>query len=229
FSGQGNYYTALAERAPFRDVVMAAEIDYTATTNPGDPEFCAILAGVQSDATGSSNTFIEVGFSSEQTFYIVDLFEGDLNFVEEMAQGVDLRQPQHVLVIIQNGLVTVYLNGELLAEELEVIRRSGSYGVSLVGRSSAASCIGNNIWVYQAPAVTPGLCEATAASTVNKRSGPGTENTRAGQFEAGSIVEVVGQASDGAFIWWLLDDETWVREDVVSVIGDCANVPTVTP
>jgi hypothetical protein len=80
--------------------------------------------------------------------------------------------------------------------------------------------------VYQSPSFTPGVCEISAISTVNKRSGPGAIFDRAGQMEAGTIMRAIAQeeAPDG-FIWWQLEDETWVRDDVINAQGDCLNIP----
>ena len=47
---------------------------------------------------------------------------------------------------------------------------------------------------------------------------------------AGEEAVVIGQAK-GAYSkpWWQLEDETWVREDLVTAVGDCANIPIVKP
>ena len=228
FSGQGNFYTPLASNAPYRDIVMAGEITYTASATT-ETETCSLMAGIGTSTNNSVDTYAEIGFTNSNFFYFIDRYDGEALAIEELASDVSLSTSHHVLFVIQDGLVTVYLDGELVADGIEMRERAGTYGIALTGRGVGASCTGNNIWVYQAPNVTPGLCEATTGNTVNKRSGPGTSNAQAGQFQAGTIQEVVGQASDGSFTWWLLDDDTWVREDVVSIQGDCASIPVSTP
>lgn len=73
------------------------------------------------------------------------------------------------------------------------------------------------------------VCEAFTASSTNKRTGPGTDNDIAGQLVNGGL-QILGQAngSDG-FVWWLLADDTWVREDTVSERGTCNSIPQVNP
>jgi uncharacterized protein YraI len=72
------------------------------------------------------------------------------------------------------------------------------------------------------------VCKISAGSTVNKRSGPGTNFDRAGQLAAGTVLEAVGKNDPGdGFTWWKLVDDTWVRNDVVNAVGDCLNVPEI--
>lgn len=223
FDGQGSFYTPLARNAPFADIVMAGTLTYTASVT-SETETCALMAGIEQSVGNSINTYAEIGFTNGNFFYYIDRVNGEAQAIEELAADVSLSTSHHVLFIIQDGLVTVYLDGDLVATDLPMVERAGTYGIALTGRSATAACVGDNIWVYQVPKVTPGVCEATTPNNVNKRSGPGTNNAQAGTFNAGSVAAVIGQASDGSFTWWQLEDETWVREDVVSVQGDCAGV-----
>lgn len=225
FDGQGNFFTPLARNAPYANIVMAGEITYTAS-NTSELETCALMAGIMPGTGNTVNTYAEVGFTNSSLFYYIDRFQGEALTVEQLAQNVPLTRSHHVLFIIRDGEMTVYLDGELMATGLPMRERAGTYGIGLTGKTAAAACVGENIWVYQVPdVVEPGVCQATANSNVNKRSGPGTNNAQAGTFRAGTSQQVIGQASDGAFRWWQLDDNTWVREDVVTVSGDCAGVP----
>ncbi|MBI1258675.1 MAG: hypothetical protein GC204_14500 [Chloroflexi bacterium] len=73
-----------------------------------------------------------------------------------------------------------------------------------------------------------GACTVTPKSTANRRSGPGTTFTPTGQLAFGQTATVTGQTqgADG-FPWFLLDDGSFVRSDVVITSGDCSAVPTV--
>ena len=69
-----------------------------------------------------------------------------------------------------------------------------------------------------------------APNTVNLRSGPGTENDKAGTLETGQTAFIIGQATDSdGFTWWKLESGSWVRSDVVTAGGNCANVPVLEP
>lgn len=67
-------------------------------------------------------------------------------------------------------------------------------------------------------------------SNVNARGGPGTTFDVVGSLMPGDSPQVVGQTTGAdRFTWWQLDDGAWVRDDVVSIIGDGADVPERTP
>jgi hypothetical protein len=222
FSGQGSFFTPLARRSPFTDIVMAGELNYTDSgASGGALEPCTLLFRVQTDNQGNTTTFAEVGLSNDDFAFYRDGTNTGL-----IAENIDMSIPQHLLVIAQNDELSVYLNGNLAIERASIPERSGTYGIALRGQGPGARCEGTNIWVYQAPAFRPGVCEISSGSTVNKRSGPGTNFDRAGQLAAGTVLEAVGQnqASDG-FTWWKLEDDSWVRDDVVNAQGDCANIP----
>jgi hypothetical protein len=81
--------------------------------------------------------------------------------------------------------------------------------------------------VPDAPAV---FCRISGNSTVNQRTGPGTNFDLAGELTAGTNADVNGQAtgSDG-FVWWRLGEAMWVRSDVVDEVGDCESMSIVQP
>lgn len=230
YSGAVTRYTPLGRNSPYADIVMAAEMNFS-TSADSELEVCSLFAGTQHINPGDPlNTFIQLAIFSDGTVVYNDMMDGECQVYGFITFGLDLNQPNHILFIIQDGIMTVYLNGQLYNDNIKVVDRAGAYGIALHGETSDAVCEGKNIWVYQAPVVTPGVCEVTASSAVNKRTGPGTNFDIGGQFEAGSIQFVTGQAEDSSgFIWWQLEDENWVREDVVSVTGDCGNVPQVSP
>lgn len=82
-------------------------------------------------------------------------------------------------------------------------------------------------WVAELkPTATPAPCSVRATANVNQRDAPNGE--RVGQLTTGETRFVIGQSTDGSgFIWWNLDDETWVREDTVPEEGLCDNVQEV--
>lgn len=73
-------------------------------------------------------------------------------------------------------------------------------------------------------------CVAIAEGLVNQRTGPGTSYDAVDQLNAGDVRVVIGQAvSTSDFVWWKLEDDTWVREDTVIIDGICSSVPEVSP
>jgi hypothetical protein len=227
FSGQGNFFTPLASRSPYSDVVMAGELAFT-PSDTSDLETCTLLVRIQTDDVGVTTNYLEVGLDNRGYAYWADLYgsgSDDFDFgILDFSLNSD--NSSHFLFIAQDDRLAVFIDGEVAISDQQISESTGTYGISLYGQCPGASCEGSNIWVYQSPSFTPGVCEISATSTVNKRSGPGTTFDRAGQMDAGTIMEAIAQseAPDG-FIWWRLEDETWVRDDVIDAQGDCLNVP----
>jgi hypothetical protein len=75
-----------------------------------------------------------------------------------------------------------------------------------------------------------GACTVSSANTVNRRSTASTNANVVGQMTPGQSVAVIAQTAPiGGFVWYQLDDQSFVRADVVTTSGDCASVPTVIP
>ncbi len=225
FEGQGNFFTPLASNQPFADIVMAGELSFT-ESDPGQVETCSLLARIGEDANGDAETFIDVGFATGGDLFVQDKFSRtDDSTIESAGLTLNLDESHHLLFIAIDDTLDVYVDGELVMEKLLVADRSGSYGIALRGAARGARCEGRNVWVYQAPVFTLGLCEIVPSDTVNMRTGPGTSFDRAGQLAAGTIAVAEGTATDNdGFRWWLLDNGNWVREDVVRAEGDCASL-----
>lgn len=230
FEGQGNWFTALARNQPFSDIVMAGELTFE-TSGSAEFEQCNFTARIGTNNRGDATTYLDVGLVSDGLVLILDRHtQGEDVNLDVSALPVDLEDPNHLLFILQDDRATVYLNGMLAIDGFEVVDRSGTYGISLIGRAAGARCDGRNIWVYQVPSFAPGVCEASSSNNVNRRSGPGTSYSSPGQLTAGTIMEVIGKTTgDDGFTWWQLDDDSWVRDDIVNVSGDCAGIPVVNP
>lgn len=74
----------------------------------------------------------------------------------------------------------------------------------------------------------PLTCVLQARDGVNLRTGPGTGFARGGGLDAGQRATADGQAvgADG-LLWYRVQGTLWVRSDVVTVTGDCANLTVV--
>lgn len=70
----------------------------------------------------------------------------------------------------------------------------------------------------------------TGFSAVNQRTAPSVEAAIDGQLGRNEVRLAIGlaQADDG-FIWYQLQDETWVRDDVIEASGACASLPIIDP
>jgi len=69
-------------------------------------------------------------------------------------------------------------------------------------------------------------CLLRSAGSVNRRTGPGTSFESVGGLLPDEVAIAVAQATDDSnFIWWQLEDGSWVREDVVIEDETCENLP----
>jgi hypothetical protein len=228
FEGVGDWFTTLASGAPRTDIVMAATISFRSTVT-AELETCSLLSRIVNDSEGRADRFLEVGLDNDESVYFFDFDETSAPLVQiESLENWDASAAHHYLIIAQDDFLTVYIDGLLVFDRVHVVERSGTYGIALRSRGATSRCEGVNLWAYEAPSFQPGVCEITAGSAVNKRSGPGTSFDQAGQLIPGRTQRAEGQtlAADG-FLWWQLDDAAWVRSDIVKAFGDCQTVPEV--
>ena len=121
--------------------------------------------------------------------------------------------------------MAIYLDGELILADYPIYEVRGIFGIAQISDSVDSSCEGRNIWVYDTPFFEPGVCNVLATGNVNQRSEPTTSSDIAGQLSSGESLEVVSQTEPGdGFIWYELEDDSYVREDIISLVGDCNNL-----
>jgi len=230
FAGQGSWFTPLASRAPHQNIVAGAELTFT-VGNTNDFESCTLTTRIKQDNTGTATTYIDIGIANDGFAYVLDAFSEaqDANF-EVGTTELDLDITHHILFTLIDDSANIYVDGELEIADFKIAERSGTYGIGLIGAGPNARCEGRNIWAYAVPNIQPGECAVSSTSAANKRRGPGTTFDVAGQLTPGEDNLVIGQGQDTeGKKWWQIEDETWVREDLVTAIGDCANIPISSP
>jgi predicted lipoprotein with Yx(FWY)xxD motif len=88
--------------------------------------------------------------------------------------------------------------------------------------------LSGDVWFVAQPAAA--ACTISTAGSANLRRGPGTNFAIVGTLSSGQLLTVSGQAAGGdGYVWWRLENGSWVRSDVVTAEGDCAGVPAVEP
>lgn len=229
FTGQGRWFTPLAVNSPQTNFVMAATLSYTPSElySFGRIENCSLLSRVVVDSSSSTTHFLQVGIDNYEALFYRSLDDSVEAYYEEFEE-LDLENDMtyHILFIAQDEAMTLFLDGEMVAQDLPVEYGIGTFGIALDGIGDTAECVGENIWVYRLPAIQDGVCRATSGSNVNQRQGPGTNFAIAGQLTANSAEDIIGRTIGGdGFVWWQLESDAWVRNDVVELLGDCRDVP----
>ena len=75
---------------------------------------------------------------------------------------------------------------------------------------------------------TGSACIVQAGGTVNLRTEASTASAAVGTLAASRGAVVISQRDgDDGFIWYRLQQGAWVREDVLTLFGDCADLPAV--
>lgn len=223
-SGSGGNYTSLARRASVENIVMAGELTFK--TDGRNYQTCSLAARVVTDNNGSTNIFTEFGINTEDELYIYDAFgTGKDETAYYNLEEIDHEDVYHYLIFMIDDKATLYLDGELIATNVEIEPRAGSFGVLLRGDGRNSRCEVRNAWAYSVPRVST-VCEVTSSGDINKREGPGTNFGRAGQLRGNTPTEAIAfaEGADG-FIWYLLEDDSWVREDLVKISGPCDDLP----
>jgi hypothetical protein len=233
--GSGNWFIPLAEQRPHTNFVMAGDITFTLGGND-EFETCTLVVRLNLTSNFTTEDYIDVGFDNLGSVFVYDLFDASSRTgytLEFEPLFLDYDEPHHLLFFMLDDTATVFVDGELALEEIQVEERRGSYGLALVGSGAASRCDADNIWIWELDSAwrgEEGVCGVSASSQINKRGGPGTNFEIVGQLPANEVANVDGQTegNDG-FVWYHLTDDSWVRSDLIEEIGVCENAPTIEP
>jgi hypothetical protein len=143
FSGALNRFYPLAAQTNYTNIVMSGEMSFR-VGNPDVIETCSLMSRV-----GAGGGSLTVQLVNEGSVLAVDRGTSGSPVVEVNELELDLSQPHHLLVVAVDDKVNVFVDGQLVIEDLTVEIRSGSFGLGLNGRGANALCEGRNVWVYQ--------------------------------------------------------------------------------
>lgn len=234
-------FVNLAQGASDLNVVMGATIIFDPRTiNENILEFCGLAARAQPielDEVVSTTDYISVVVLGNGNVVALDTLVGN-GEITEIDANLQTPIAVNLLFIAEQDRLAVYINGELRLFDMRITEEQGSYGVRMGVGDTRTNCELRDVWAYTytlsddvsfaAPNISgnDGLCLATSAGA-SKRSAPSTAATRLGRFD-GESIEVIGQITGtDNFTWYLLIDNTYVREDVVTLSGECSRLPPV--
>lgn len=146
FTGKGNFYTPLARNAPRTNFVMAAKLLFTPSAST-ELEMCTLGMRVNwlGDVTAA---YLDVGYTNEgQVFYLDVPQSGEESAGFGNAEVVGGEAHTFTIIVIGDAM-NVYLDGELILDNVLIEVRSGSWGLGLMGQDVTALCEARDIWVY---------------------------------------------------------------------------------
>lgn len=150
FTGRGNWFTPLARRSPKTNIAMAGELTFTPGA-PGEFEMCTLSSRIGTNNQGAATTYVDLAVTGDGDIYALDYSKAgsDPTTIEYAPLALDLTEPHHVLYLLIDDEMTVFIDGVLIFDKVKVAKRSGTYGIALLGKGQRSRCEGRNIWVYQ--------------------------------------------------------------------------------
>lgn len=239
FAGDNAQFSTFAIDNTSQNVIMGLAINFIPQADT--LEFCGLGLHTQrteenryDDESGSNiatirlDRYLSIGIDNEGTIFVVERGE-DANpdlFLSDTT--LPLAETVYILATLLNNQLTLFANGILVLDEYDVDIPAGGFAFLYAGADEDSSCETISTFAYTFNDDLVDACIISTDSPINQRSGAGTNFERVTQLQAGSPLEAIGQTigTDG-FTWWLLEDDTWVREDVVNADGFCRVLPTI--
>lgn len=155
FEGQGAFYTPLARNSPYTNFVMSGELTYHPSGGEGF-ETCTLGMRVVWSG-GSTSQYVDVGYyddvsdqpGSDVFFWSIVDNEAENSAVSETKY--DITEPHVFTIVAIDDALTVFVDGEMVFDQLEITKATGTWGIGLTGQGTSAKCEGRDIWVYTLP------------------------------------------------------------------------------
>lgn len=235
FSGAEAQFSNFPNESDATNVVMGATLNFSPLAD--ELEFCAITTRTQRVESnrledGSNivtirlDAYVAVGVDSEGSIFTFEISEdAEIDLLENI---VDLSDPVNLLAVVIEDNLTLFVNGEALITDYTLSLPSGSFAFLFSGLAEDSICEAETFFAYTIADDLLGDCRVSTDSPINQRAGAGTDFARVGQLLAGESLPAIGQTigTDG-FTWWQLEDDSWVRDDVVDTMGFCNRLPEV--
>lgn len=239
--GDESLIERIGSRTTVTNFILSGELIFESSA---DDEFEVCAFSMRND--GAEGMFIDIGLANTGIAFLFDVTGPDSDDItaETSTQRFDLDDSHHFLIIMLGEEATVYIDGDLIFERVEVSEHGGNFGLEMVSAGRRTSCEANEVWVFNLDDAEftrddeereddeDAVCMLTnnGGSDVNIRSGPGTEFAVQGTLRSGDTVVADGQAV-GALnaVWWRLEDGGWVRNDLVEESDACSDLPEVSP
>jgi hypothetical protein len=132
------------------NVVMAGWLSIELAEDDEDYRYCTFIAkSTTDDPEDSEGVMLIVGFDSigDLMAYEYDIEDEDNSSFEDFDAGVDADEENHVLMIVQDDELSVFVNGEEIVSGWELIATAGDDEL-FTGFVVGDGCSMTNVWAY---------------------------------------------------------------------------------
>lgn len=140
----GAWFEPLFEDESANNLVMSGDIRFLPYS---ETEACLLSVRILRDEVGVAQRYLDVGINSSNEVLIGETAEnGDYS---QAVQGDILTQPDgNLLFVAHNNRLSVFINGQVVFQNVEVTERDGNIGISSIATTSFSICHISNIWAY---------------------------------------------------------------------------------
>jgi hypothetical protein len=149
FEGQGAFYTPLARNSPYTNFVMSGELSYHPSGGDG-LETCTLGMRVVWSG-GTTSQYVDVGYASGYGVFFWSIVNSESENDAVADTEYDITDPHVFTIIAIDDALTVFVDGEMVFDQVEITKAKGTWGIGLTGKGTSAKCEGRNIWVYTLP------------------------------------------------------------------------------
>ncbi len=136
----------------YQDFAMAALISLR-VIQPDDLVLCGLMTRVTQTKADNLNTFLVVAATESNTILVMNRYTPAADpFVYETGPvAANFHDPQHLLYIVRDNELTVFVNGEAVIEALPLPIMPPSTEPVLAGVNLDRDCVMTGIWAYGLP------------------------------------------------------------------------------
>lgn len=142
--------TAINQAYDSENIAMGALISWRAVGDDSEYRICGLVAESDADSfSDSRGDMLVVGFDSDNDVATLefDIANGDNSTYDYTRSGVDIYDPQHLLFIVNDDRLTVYVNGEIVVEDWELTITTDNKSL-FAGYVLDLGCVMTDVWAY---------------------------------------------------------------------------------
>lgn len=237
FSGENARFSNFAIENTASNLVTGITINLTSQSD--ELEFCGIASRTQINEDnryeGDNNittirldAYVATGIDNEGNVFAFERNRDENSELIRHELDLENDSPIHLLLVVLDDMMTVFVNGEVTIQDYELSLPGGAFAFLYAGMDEMSICEATNFFAYAIDDELIDICRVSTDRVINRRSGAGTEFALLDQLQAGDSLEAIGQSiGTDDYTWWLLSDNSYVRDDVVDTSGFCRILPLI--